>query len=171
MASAIRFNAHLQTALDMASRVADFFGVDVSRPVPTPLTWLKPLVASQIGSTGLNYLNNDSDDAGDNNSNNKPLVDSQISSTGLNDLDSDCDDVGDDDSNDDSGGSSLPEPNFSGDDITDSLGTLLNDFLEEDDGCSSEKTTSLPPLNLKWEAPVRDRLVTLLHMFTVVISH
>jgi len=165
MASAIRFNAHLQTALDMASRVAICFGVDVPRPVPTPLTWLKPLVASQI-SSGLNYLDNDSDDAGD-----KSLIDSAAGLKGLNDLDSDSDDAGDDDSHDYSGESSLPEPNFSGDDITDSLGTLLDDFIEEDDGCSSEKTTSPPPLDLKWEAPVCDGFVTLLHPFTLVISH
>ena len=60
MASAVCFDTHLQTALDMASRVIRIFGVDAPTPVPSPVTWLEPVVDTI--STGLNDLDDDPDD-------------------------------------------------------------------------------------------------------------
>ena len=115
MATAIRFDAHLQTALDTASKVMKISGVDAPRPVPSPITWLEPIV------TELNELDDDPD-------------------SGLGES----------------------EPTYSGDHVMDSIGTMFEDFLEEDGGHSGRKTPSAlttlsestPALNMKWEAPV-----------------
>jgi len=129
MASAVRFDTHLQTALNMASRVVMISGVDAPRPVPSPVIWLKPIVDGQTNSTESNDLDDDPDGSGE---------------------------------------SGFDEPSYSGDHVIDSISTLLDDYLEEDDDHSGRKTTPgalttlspTPALNLKWEAPVNDIPVT-----------
>jgi hypothetical protein len=127
MASSIRFDTHLKTAVDVASMVARSAGIDVLKPAPTTVTWLQP------------------------------LVDDQINANGQNDLDEDPDD----------GSVPVELKHFDGDDVVDSLGTLLDDFIEdegdhEDDHATSALTTpsSNSAIVLRWEPLVSDIICT-----------